>query len=556
MEEEPKLQSIPMQDFTATDDRSKHSAEETVGEDVDYVREDIQSKVSKQLWILIVFTILSSTFLFALDNTIVADVQSPIVETFGEVDKLSWLGVAFVLSGSATILTWGKLYGIFSVKWLYLSSLLLFEIGSAICGAALNMNMLIVGRAVAGLGGSGMYLGCLNLLSLTTSIRQRPQYIALTGITWGSGTVLGPVVGGAFTQNHAATWRWAFYINLCIGAAFLPVYIGYLPRCDPQPGVSKKQKLMQIDYLGIILIAGMLTALNMGIIFGSTTYDWKEGLAYVPWIITALSCGLFITQQLFCIGTTPSERIVQCQFIGQRLMLLFFTLMAAASTCVFVPTYYIPLYFQFVRGDSALTAAVRLLPFIILMVAFGFLNGALMSKLGYYMPWYLGGGILTTIGGALMSTVNETSSNARIYGYTSFIGIGAGMFIQAGFSVAQAKVSTSRETDATSFMSWGQNMGIMISLAISGAVFQNNCIDKLKHVLPNLSRNELKAVISGNDSEIFRRLDDDTRTRVLQAIVWAMSRTYFLVVTAGAMAILGSLTMKRERIFIKASAAA
>lgn len=93
---------------------------------------------------------------------------------------------------------------------------------------------------------------------------------------------------------------------------------------------------MQIDYLGIILIAGMLTALNMGIIFGSTTYDWKEGLAYVPWIITASSCGLFITQQLFCIGTTPSERIVQCQFIGQRLMLLLFTLMAAASTCVFV----------------------------------------------------------------------------------------------------------------------------------------------------------------------------------------------------------------------------
>jgi hypothetical protein len=140
--------------------------------------------------------------------------------------------------------------------------------------------------------------------------------------------------------------------------------------------------------------------------------------------------------------------------------------------------------------------------------------------------------------------VNETPSNARIYGYTSFIGIGAGMFIQAGFSVAQAKVSTSRETDATSFISWGQNMGIMISLAISGAVFQNNSIDKLKHVLPNLSRNELKAVISGIESEIFKRLDDDTRARVLQAIVWAMSRTYFLVVTAGAMAILGSLTMK------------
>jgi hypothetical protein len=135
------------------------------------------------------------------------------------------------------------------------------------------------------------------------------------------------------------------YINLCIGAAFLPIYIGHLPRCDPQPGVSKMQKLMQFDYLGIILIAGMLTAFTTGIIFGSTTYDWKEGLAYIPWIITALLGGLFITQQLFCIGTTPSERIVQCQFISQRLMLLLFTLMAAASTCVFVSrSAFIPLF--------------------------------------------------------------------------------------------------------------------------------------------------------------------------------------------------------------------
>jgi hypothetical protein len=118
------------------------------------------------------------------------------------------------------------------------------------------------------------------------------------------------------------------------------------------------------------------------------------------------------------------------------------------------------------------------------------------------------------------------------------------MFIQAGFSVAQAKVSSARQTDATSFMSLAQNLGIMLALAISGAVFQNKAIDKLQRIFPHLSRNDLRGAISGNDSGILQRLDDATRAKALHAIVDSLSRTYFLVVTAGAMAVIGSLFMK------------
>ncbi|KAJ5177213.1 uncharacterized protein N7482_003090 [Penicillium canariense] len=545
-----------MQQLTVVDNDSKDSANDFVDEDVDHVREDVQSKASKAVWILIVLTILSSTFLFALDNTIVADVQSPIVQRFGEVGKLGWLGVAFVLSSSATIITWGKMYAIFSAKWLYLSSVVLFEAGSALCGAAPSMNAFIAGRAIAGLGGAGMYLGCLTLLSLTTSVRQRPQYIALTGITWGSGTVLGPVVGGAFSQNAHTTWRWAFYINLCIGGAFAPVYIFLLPRCDPQPETSKVQKLLQIDYLGMVLNIGAFTALIMAINFGGNMFSWGAAKEIALWVVGGLLLILFILQQIFTIGTTDLERIFPVQFLRHPLMWILFSLMCAASTCVFVPTYYIPLYFQFVRGDSALTSAVRLLPFIILMVTFGFLNGGLMTKLGYYVPWYMAGGLLATIGGALMSTVNENTLNAHIYGYSALIGTGAGMFIQAGFSVAQAKVSPARAADATSYMSLAQNMGIMLALAISGAVFQNKAIDELQTLLPHLTRVELRGALAGTNSGVLQHLPDHTRAQVLHAIVDAMSRTYFLVVTAGAMAIIGSLFMKRERIFIQPSALA
>ena len=145
-------------------------------------------------WVIVVASILSSTFLFSLDNTIVADVQPAIFQRFGEIETLSWLGVSFGLGSAATIFPWCKAYGVFNIKWLYIFHVFLFEVGSALCGGANTMNALIVGRAIAGVGGCGMYVGCLTYLSVTTSVQERPVYMGATGLIWGVGTVLGPVV--------------------------------------------------------------------------------------------------------------------------------------------------------------------------------------------------------------------------------------------------------------------------------------------------------------------------------------------------------------------------
>lgn len=147
-------------------------------------------------WALAVFSVLISTFLFALDNTIVADIQPAIVERFGQVSKLSWLSVAFLVAAIGTNLFWGKMYSQFDAKYMYLFTVFLFEAGSAICGAANSMDLLIFGRALCGLGGVGLYAGVMTLLSVTTTEHERPMYIGLTGLTWGLGTVLGPIIGG------------------------------------------------------------------------------------------------------------------------------------------------------------------------------------------------------------------------------------------------------------------------------------------------------------------------------------------------------------------------
>jgi len=143
-------------------------------------------------------------------------------------------------------------------------------------------------------------------------------------------------VGGAFSENSHATWRWAFYINLCIGGAFAPIYIFFLPRGDPQKDIRLKQKLLQIDYLGVVLNVGAFTALIMAINFGGNLYDWDAGQEIALWVVGGVLLLLFVLQQRFAIGTTDIERIFPADFLRQPLMWLLFALMCSASTCVFV----------------------------------------------------------------------------------------------------------------------------------------------------------------------------------------------------------------------------
>lgn len=142
-------------------------------------------------WFLVVLAIQLSGLLYSLDNSIVADVQPQIVATFGSVDKLPWLSVAFALGSAATTLCWSSLYASFDAKVNYAVGLVIFEIGSAICGAANSIDLLIFGRAIAGAGGAGLYVGVLTLLSALTLPGERPIYLASTGLVWGAGNVLG-----------------------------------------------------------------------------------------------------------------------------------------------------------------------------------------------------------------------------------------------------------------------------------------------------------------------------------------------------------------------------
>lgn len=228
-----------------------------------------------------------------------------------------------------------------------------------------------------------------------------------SGLVWGLGTVLGPVVGGGF---ELYTWRWAFYINLLFGAFLLPTYLFVLPSNDPLPGASRWQKLASFDWVGSVISIGAFTTLVMGINFGGTLYAWSSGQTIALFVVSGVLWIIFGLQQGFEIATSIERRILPIHLFAHKEPILLFISCAAVGAVSYISVYYIPIYFQFTQGDDAIKSAVRLLPFIFLLITTIPTSGAMMSRLGYYKPWYLGGSIIAFIPAVLMCKLSRETS--------------------------------------------------------------------------------------------------------------------------------------------------
>ncbi|KAJ2958759.1 hypothetical protein NQ176_g11162 [Zarea fungicola] len=182
-----------------------------VTNDAEYVHP--RAGIQPWRWTLTCAVLYLGALLYGLDTTIAADVQAQAYESLGHIENLPWIGLGFPMASAALILPYGRAYGLFNVRPLIIVSMLIFEIGSAICGAAPTSNALVVGRAIAGIGGAGMYLGALTYSTTFSTPTEAPIYNALTGLSWGVGCILGPVIGGAFSVS-SATWRWVCSVSL------------------------------------------------------------------------------------------------------------------------------------------------------------------------------------------------------------------------------------------------------------------------------------------------------------------------------------------------------
>ena len=358
---------------------------------------------------------------------------------------------------------------------------------------------------------------------------------------------LGPVIGGAFADS-TATWRWSFYLNLCVGAVAAPIYFFIVPRHNPCANVPLLSRILQLDFVGGILNAGAYTSLIMAVSFAGSTYNWNSSQIIGLFVCTGILWPLFFLQQNSSTLTTAEHRILPFSLLWVPGMVILFVQITIGMIITYIPMYFIPLFFQFSKGDSALMAAVRLLPFIFMQVFGTILNGATMAKFQYYMPWYLLGGILALIGGSLFYTVDMETQSRNIYGYSVILGLGSGLFAQASFAVSQAKVDARLIPVATALIGCGQITGVTFALTISSNIFQNRATQRITRLMPDSPRRTIQNAILGTDSTFIGTLDPIRRIQVLKAISKSIQEVYVMVIAASSLVIILSLMMKHEKL--------
>ncbi|EHK46855.1 hypothetical protein TRIATDRAFT_46189 [Trichoderma atroviride IMI 206040] len=501
--------------------------------------------------LLVCTSLYISALVFGLDTTIAADVQSFIIEAFGHVDQLAWIGAGFSLGSAASVLPVGIAFTKFNMKWAYIISFGLFELGSALCGAAPNISTIIIGRVIAGSGGAGLFVGCLNYFSALTAPSERAFYISIIGFCWGTGAILGPVVGGAFAIS-SASWRWAFYINLLIAAVTAPLYLTFLPSLHLAKDQSLSKRVANLDFLGFMLNAAMWATFAIAATTAGIQWPWPSAQVIAIWAAFGVLIIGYILQQWFCICTTAQDRSFPVHLLASRTQLSLCIAMAANAAAAFCMIYFIPIYFQFVHGDKALMAAVRLLPYIAVNVCTNLATGRFLPRIQYYMPVYLISGLFTVIGStSFMVYLRPSTQQGVIYGLMIILGVGTGMTFSLGFSIASIMAGPSDVGRAISLQNVCRLGGSTITLVIAGQIFQSCAMANLEKVLAGegFVADEIRGAVAGAQSTLFSELHGVLKAEATNAITDAIQRTFVLAVVGGGVLVLAAISMRIEKLF-------
>ena len=287
----------------------------------------------------------------------------------------------------------------------------------------------------------------------------------------------------------------------------------------------------------------------MAISFGGASYTWQSAQIIGLFCCAGALSLLLTLQQATLTLTTSQDQLVPCELLSQSVEIWILILQNACSTSIlFVGLNYVPVYLQFARSETAISAAVKLLPLIITAVVFMLITGALMGRCGYYVSWFVGGSALAVVGTALMRSVSLTDPDAYMIGYSVVLAAGVSLYVQASAPVAQSKLPPSQAANIVSVIGCTQLGSISLALAISNSIFVNRAADRIATILPNVQRTTVQAAIAGIGAPIFRDLPPEKKVKVLTAVADATSDVWTNAMAAAAFSLVTALLLKWEKI--------
>ncbi|KAJ5410692.1 uncharacterized protein N7487_005051 [Penicillium crustosum] len=418
---------------------------------------------------LIMACILCAIFIMSLDRTIISTAIPQITNEFNSLDDIGWYGSAFMVTACCFQLLWGKVYGFYPAKYVFLALVLLFEVGSVICAAAPNSLAFIIGRAIAGMGSAGIMSGAIVLMMSAVPLHKRPLYNGFFSAVLGISSVIGPLLGGAFTSN--VSWRWCFYINLPIGgAAMLVILLALKPAPAMNPGLTLRQKLSKLDLLGELFLFSALICLLLALQWGGSTYAWGN------WRIILLF--VMIVQIL-----TPATATIQLRVIRNRSVVAAMWFMFCLASTMLMLLYYLPIWLQAIKNRTAVQSGIDTLPLVLSLVAGSTMSGQVVGRLGYYTPFTIASSCLMPIGAGLISTWRVNTSSGMWIGYQIILGFGIGLGMQHAAIAVQTVLEPRDIPVGVSLVFFCQQLGGAIFVSVGENIFSQKLLAGLTRAI-------------------------------------------------------------------------
>ncbi|KAH0592593.1 hypothetical protein MHUMG1_09583 [Metarhizium humberi] len=381
--------------------------------------------------VIVIGTLCLGAFLYGLDANIIGAAIPRITTDFKSLPAVAWYGASYLLTVTAFQPLFGNLYKFFNAKVVYLASLFIFETGSIVCASARSSDVLIFGRALLGFGASGLLQGALAIIGCVVPLEKVPlfQGIVIAGV--GISVCVGPIIGGALTQNVPAG-----FCALVVVFFFVPLAEGFAKNTKALP---LRQKLFRMDPVGTVLFLGLVCCLLLALTWGGQQYAWDSSQ------VIGLCVGFGVLLLCFCTWDWKQGdmALIPLRVLGKRSVGMGAIILFAYGVVMYVYGYYLPMFFQTVQGATATESGVRYIAMMVPQIVTLALTGAIVSRWGYYVPYMISGGIIASVGSGLLTTISPATPAAQWSAYLVLTGIGVGMASQLPYTALQVVLDAS-----------------------------------------------------------------------------------------------------------------